>query len=73
MLELIRAYAVERLAESGETPALQASHAQYFGNIILNQAGFEVYSSTALHWLNWFERELDNIRAALNWIGSALA
>jgi predicted ATPase/Tfp pilus assembly protein PilF len=67
MLEIIRAYAVERLAESGDAPALQAGHAQYFGNIILNQAGSEIYSSNALHWLNWFERELDNIRATLNW------
>ena len=67
MLETIRAYAVERLAESGETPALQANHAQYFGNIILNQAGTEIYSPKALHWLTWFERELDNIRAMLNW------
>ena len=27
---------------------------------------FDVYSENALHWLNWFERELDNIRATLN-------
>ena len=67
MLEIIRAYAVERLAESGETPALQANHAQYFGNIILNQAGLEIYSSNSQQWLTWFERELDNIRATLNW------
>ncbi len=66
MLETIRAYAVERLAESGETPALQASHAQYFGNIILNQ-GMKIYSPESHDWLTWFERELDNIRAALNW------
>ena len=65
--EIIRDYAVERLAESGETPALQAGHAQYFGNIILKQAGFDTYSAKALHWLTWFERELDNIRAMLNW------
>ncbi|HLO31415.1 MAG TPA: NB-ARC domain-containing protein, partial [Anaerolineales bacterium] len=67
MLEIIRAYAVERLAESGETPALQANHAQYFGNIILNQAGQEIYLSNSQQWLTWFERELDNIRATLNW------
>jgi predicted ATPase len=67
MLEIIRAYAVERLAESGETPALQANHAQYFGNIILNPAGQEIYSSNSQQWLTWFERELDNIRATLNW------
>jgi tetratricopeptide (TPR) repeat protein len=66
MLETIRAYAVERLAESGETPALQASHAKYFGNIILNQ-GMKIYSPKSHYWLTWFEQELDNIRATLNW------
>jgi predicted ATPase len=65
MLETIRAYAVERLAESGETPALQTSHAQYFGNIILNQSGLQLYSANAPYWLGWLEREHDNVRAAL--------
>ena len=67
MLETIRTYALERLVESGEKDVLQASHAQYFGNIIMNQAGLEIYSPNSQHWLNWFERELDNIRATLNW------
>ncbi len=67
MLETIRAYAVERLAESGETPALQASHAQYFGNIIASQVLVGLYSDKASDWLNWLERELDNIRATLTW------
>jgi len=67
MLETIRAYALERLADGGEKEALQAGHAQYFGNIILNQAGPEVYSPKSQQWLTWFERELDNIRAMLNW------
>jgi len=67
MLETIRAYALERLAESGKTEDMQASHAQYFANIILNLAGLQIYSSNALHWLTWFEQELDNIRAMLNW------
>ncbi len=67
MLETIRAYALERLVESGEIDALRAGHAQYYGGIILNQAGLQIYSSNSLHWLNWFEQELDNIRAALSW------
>jgi predicted ATPase len=67
LLEIIRVYAVERLTESGETEPMQASHAHYFGNIILNQAGMEIYSPKSKHWLTWFERELDNIRAMLNW------
>jgi predicted ATPase len=67
MLETIRAYAVERLAESGETQVLQANHAQYFGNIIINQAGWGIYSPKSQYWLTWYERELDNIRATLSW------
>jgi predicted ATPase len=67
MLETIRAYAIERLAESGEMEPLRQAHAQYFGNIIINQAGFQLYSEKALYWLNWLEREHDNIRATLNW------
>ena len=67
MLETIRAYALERLTESGEMDALRAGHAQYYGSIILNQAGLQIYSSNSLHWLNWFEQELDNIRATLSW------
>jgi len=67
MLETVRAYALERLAESGEMDALRQAHAQYYGNIIINQAGWELYSANALHWLNWIEREIDNVRATLNW------
>ena len=67
MLETIHAYALERLAESGEMEALRGGHAQYYGNIILNQAGHELYSANALHWLNWLEREIDNVRATLSW------
>jgi predicted ATPase len=67
MLETIRAYALERLVESGEIEILRAGHAHYYGGIILNQAGLQIYSSNSLHWLNWFEQELDNIRAALSW------
>jgi len=67
MLETIRAYALECLTASGEMDALHAGHAQYYGSIILNQAGLEIYSPKSLHWLNWFEREIDNIRATLSW------
>jgi len=60
MLETIRAYALERLAESGEMEALRAGHAQYYGDIILNQASYGIFSANAL------QRELDNIRATLS-------
>ena len=67
MLETIRAYALERLTQSGELETLRTCHAQYYGNIILKQAGHGLYTSNALYWLNWLERELDNIRATFQW------
>ena len=68
MLETIRAYALERLAERGEMEALRKQHAEYFGEVIANQMGFfQLYTANALHWLNWLEREHDNIRATLTW------
>lgn len=67
MLETIRAYALERLTQSGEIEALRAKHGRYYGDILLNQAGAQIYTSNALQWLNWFDQELDNIRATLSW------
>jgi predicted ATPase len=62
-LETIRAYALERLAESGEMEALRGRHAQYYGDLILNQASYGIFSANAFH----LQRELDNIRATLSW------
>ena len=67
MLETIRAYALERLAESGEMESLRQAHAHYFGDIILSRGGQGFYSAEALYWLNWVEREMDNLRATLSW------
>lgn len=73
MLETIRAYALERLAEGGELEALRERHARYFGDIILTQAGQQLYSVNAPYWLGWLEREHDNIRATLSWSQSSPA
>lgn len=71
MLETIRAYALERLAERGEMDVLRAQHAGYFGNLIANHALLELYSAKALYWLGWLEREHDNVRATLTWYVAA--
>ena len=63
MLETIRAYALERLAESGEMEALRERHAQYYGDIMINLASYGIGSANALH----LQRELNNIRATLSW------
>jgi predicted ATPase len=67
MLETICAYALERLSAGGEMEALRAQHAQYFGNIVLSQAGPGLYTSNASYWLKWLEDERDNIRVTLSW------
>jgi predicted ATPase len=67
MLETIREFAHEKLSESGELEILRQRHAKYFGDIAINRIGYEIFSSNALQWLDWLERELYNIRAALNW------
>ncbi len=67
MLETIRAYALERLAESDDRVAVQERHARFFSNVILNQAGEGVFTPQSRAWLDWLEREHDNIRATLEW------
>ena len=67
MLETIRAFALERLAESGELDTLCEGHARYYGEIAVNRIGYELYTEKALYWLDWLERELSNLRATLNW------
>jgi predicted ATPase len=63
ILETIRAYTLQRLAESGEMETLRGRHAQYYGDLILNQASYGIGYANALH----LQRELDNIRATLSW------
>ena len=67
MLETIRAYALERLSENGELETMRAQHAGYFGRIIIDHSISNLTAANALHWLNWLEREFDNIRATLAW------
>ncbi|HTP08296.1 MAG TPA: tetratricopeptide repeat protein [Anaerolineae bacterium] len=67
LLETIRAYALERLEAGGELAAIRDQHAHYFGDVILKQASHELYSSKAPFWINWLEREHDNVRATLSW------
>jgi predicted ATPase len=67
MLETIREYALERLAERGETEALGQAHARHYAGVIIEKGWARLFSAQATAWLNWIECELDNIRAALSW------
>ena len=66
MLETIREFADEKLAESGELEALRNRHAQYFADL---SEKADMYSFNALRheWVALLAAEHDNARAALEW------
>jgi predicted ATPase/DNA-binding SARP family transcriptional activator len=66
MLETMREYARERLAESGETDAISRHHAEYFLELA-QQAEPYLMGPTQGEWLEHLEREHDNLREVLRW------
>ncbi|GAA1803788.1 BTAD domain-containing putative transcriptional regulator [Actinomadura chokoriensis] len=70
MLETIRAYGLERLAESGDEAATRRAHAEYFLRLA-EEAEPHLYRAGQLPWLHRLTAELDNTSAALHWAISA--
>jgi predicted ATPase/DNA-binding winged helix-turn-helix (wHTH) protein len=66
LLETIRAYALEKLAESGESDDAQRRHAAFFRDRFAPQAR-GAGSSLSDEKLARHIREIDNVRAALDW------
>ena len=67
MLESIREFAHDHLAESGEGEAIHHRHAQYYASLA-EQAEKEKFGSAPQHaWRIRLEAELDNLRAAMDW------
>jgi tetratricopeptide (TPR) repeat protein len=66
MLEMIREYALERLAESGALEVARQRHATYFLTLA-EQSRSELWSAEQRAWLDRVEADHDNIRAALAW------
>ena len=64
LLESLRAYACERLAESGEVEALSARHRDWFLGLA-EEAEPNLSGPEQASWLNRLERDHDNLRAAL--------
>ncbi len=70
MLETIREYAAGRLGESGEETATRRAHAAYY--LILAEEGSpHLMGARRQSWLNRFDLEHENIRAALEWLTHA--
>jgi predicted ATPase/DNA-binding winged helix-turn-helix (wHTH) protein len=66
LLETIRAYATEKLAEHAETSIAAEHHALYFRDLFAPQAR-AARSSLSDEDLARHVREIDNVRAALDW------
>ncbi len=66
LLETTRAYALERLTESAESELLARRHAEYCRDLFA-LAGSEWETRPTAEWLAAYGRELDNVRAALDW------
>ena len=69
MLETIREYAVERLAESCEGEALGRRHAEHF--LTLAEEAYPHLTVSHKEWVDRLEVEHDNLRAALAWFEAA--
>jgi len=71
LLETVRAYAMDRLADSGEWPSVARWHAEYVRDLF---ATFRSDSKAAEEdggELPRYVREVDNLRAALSWAFSS--
>jgi predicted ATPase/DNA-binding SARP family transcriptional activator len=66
MLETVRQFAMERLADGGEFPIWSARHMAYFLQMA-EEAAPTLFKSGAERWLPRLETEHDNLRAALEW------
>src|SRR6516164_3812257 len=66
LLETTRAYALERLGQSGEWEAAAHRHAEYYRNLFERAEG-EAAARPADEWLADYAPEIDNLRAGLDW------
>jgi predicted ATPase/DNA-binding SARP family transcriptional activator len=69
LLETVRAYAAERLAESGEAERAAMAHAEYFLDLA-ERAEPMLRSQDQLTWLNLLSAEHDNCSAALRYVAT---
>jgi predicted ATPase/DNA-binding winged helix-turn-helix (wHTH) protein len=66
LLDTTRAYAIEKLDESGERERLARCHAEYYRSLFERSEGEAAERSTD-EWLADYAPEIDNLRAALDW------
>jgi predicted ATPase/DNA-binding winged helix-turn-helix (wHTH) protein len=66
LLETIRVYALEKLAECGEADQAARRHAEFFRDLVTPSADGS-RSQPSIAEITRYGREIDNVRAALDW------
>lgn len=66
LLETIRAFALDRLEQSGEARKVQLGHASYFADLV-DEAEPDLRGARQVEWTNRLEDERPNLDAALGW------
>jgi predicted ATPase/DNA-binding winged helix-turn-helix (wHTH) protein len=66
LLDTTRAYATEKLDESGEREPLARRHAEYYRDVF-ERAELEWESRPSAEWLTDYAWRIDDVRAALGW------
>ena len=64
--ETIRAYALQKLAESGERDQIARRHGEYYLGLF-ERAEAEAETRPMAEWLGLYRPRIDNLRAALDW------
>jgi predicted ATPase/DNA-binding winged helix-turn-helix (wHTH) protein len=66
LLDMTHAYAIEMLDKRGERERIARAHAKYYRNVFAPAEG-EAATRQTDEWLADYAREIDNLRAALDW------
>jgi predicted ATPase/DNA-binding winged helix-turn-helix (wHTH) protein len=70
LLDTTRDYVLQKLRECGEAKLISRRHAEFY-QALLERARSEWSRRSTAEWLSIYRREVDNIRAALDWAFSA--
>jgi predicted ATPase/class 3 adenylate cyclase/DNA-binding CsgD family transcriptional regulator len=71
LLETIRAYARQKLAEVGDASSARDRHLEHFC-VFAERVAPELERGDQLIWLGRLEADIDNLRAALDWASESL-
>jgi predicted ATPase len=66
LLETIRQYALEKLLDASEAHAIREQHAQFYLKLA-EQSEPKIYGDQTAVWFARLDKDLDNIRSAIEW------